>query len=65
MDRKYYCGSLTNEVSTHMEEGHMNITHTYLVVAEGWSQGNHVTSHAVWGKGNINKRWNMYTWTYL
>ena len=22
----------------------------YLVVAEGWSQGNHVTSHAVWGK---------------
>ena len=60
--KEYNCGSLTNEESTHMEEGHISITHTYLVMAEGWSQGDHVTSHAVWGGGgNINKRWNLYT----
>ena len=43
--------TLTNEVSTHTEEGYVcrggrSHIHTYLVMAEEWSQGNHATSHA-------------------
>ena len=56
------CARVHMYSDTHTEEDHMNITHAYLVVAEGWSQGNYVTSHAAavcMGemKISMNKRW--------